>query len=180
MPACAALRRFGALATLTLVATVGTALALAPAASAAGSGFADSGQYQPVKPPPPTLISRRENEAANIAIAHIGDWYRYGAAGPREFDCSGLTMWSYDHAHLHLPRTAAGQYAAVRHIIKDHLQRGDLVFFHDSSGHVYHVAIFLYWNWQHRAVIIHAPHTGTRVHRQLVWTAAWYAGTRRP
>jgi cell wall-associated NlpC family hydrolase len=125
-------------------------------------------------------IDQKVNHAANIAVAHIGDPYRYGAAGPQAFDCSGLAMWSYDHANLHLPRTAAEQYAAVRHLVKAHLQRGDLVFFHDRYGHVYHVGIFLYWNAQHRAVIVHAPYPGQRVHREAVWTSSWYAGTRRP
>jgi cell wall-associated NlpC family hydrolase len=182
MPASAALRRLCAIATLTVAGLTGSALALAPAASAAGPAPSASGTFQTRlqgHPGGQPLIARRANEAANIAIAHIGDPYRYGSAGPYSFDCSGLTMWSYDHAHLHLPRTAAGQYAAVRHEIKAHMRRGDLVFFHDSRGHVYHVGMFLYWNAQHRAVIIHAPHSGTRVHRQAVWTSAWYAGTRR-
>lgn len=126
------------------------------------------------------LTVAKINEAANVAIEQIGDPYRWGATGPGSFDCSGLSMWSYDHADLHLPRTAAEQYASVRHESKAYMVRGDLVFFHDSSGHVYHVGIFLHWNAEHRALIVHAPHTGQRVHRELVWTTAWYAGTRRP
>src|SRR5580765_1464528 len=126
MPASAAWRRLGAIVPLTFVGFVGSALLLAPAASAAGpaatTGFS---ARQFAHPNGGTLIQQRENQAANIAIAHIGDPYRYGAAGPREFDCSGLSMWSYTHAHLRLPRTAAGQYAAVRHLIKAHMVRGD-------------------------------------------------------
>jgi cell wall-associated NlpC family hydrolase len=165
MPASAAWRRLRAIVPLTLVALVATTIATAPDANAA------------TRLPP---VSFRANHAANVAIAQIGDPYRYGAAGPYAFDCSGLTMFSYAHARLSLPRTAAGQYAAVRHILKQNLMRGDLVFFHDSGGHVYHAALFLYWNKDHRAVIVHAPHTGTVVHRQPVWTSSWYAGTRRP
>ena len=104
----------------------------------------------------------------------------YGAAGPHAFDCSGLSMFSYSHARMRLPRTAAEQYAAVRHIHKKNMKRGDLVFFHDGSGHVYHVAIFLFWRKDHRAAIVHAPYPGQVVHRQPVWTSAWYAGTKRP
>jgi cell wall-associated NlpC family hydrolase len=166
MPASAVWRRLRVIVPLTLAALAATGVA-APGANA--------GQAARL----PT-VTFRENHAANVAISHIGDPYRYGAAGPSAFDCSGLTMFSYGHARLHLPRSAAEQYAAVRHIHPKNMIRGDLVFFHDSSGHVYHVAMFLYWNSHHRAVIIHAPHTGTRVHRQAVWTSAWYSGTRRP
>ena len=183
MPACAALRRLGAITALTIAGFAGTALALTPAASAVGAGLSTTAHQSGNKVGDPngeTVIEQRINQAANVAIAHIGDPYRYGASGPSSFDCSGLTMWSYDHSHMSLPRSAAEQYAAVRHLIKAHMVRGDLVFFHDGSGHVYHVGMFLYWNPQGQAVIIHAPHTGTVVHRQVVWTSAWYAGTRRP
>lgn len=127
---------------------------------------------------PPVVV--RLQHAASIAISKIGDPYRYGAEGPSAFDCSGLTMYAYSHAGLSLPRTAAEQYASVRHIAKDNLQRGDLLFFHDSSGHVFHVAMFLQWDRLHRPIFVHAPYPGTHVHREVPWTSAWYAGTRRP
>jgi cell wall-associated NlpC family hydrolase len=173
MPASPAWRRLCAIVPLTLAAVAATSVIASPSASAA----ADQQTQQAVHLPPVTF---RINHAANVAIGHIGDWYHYGSAGPNTFDCSGLAMYSYGHARLRLPRTSAGQYAAVRHILKKNLVRGDLVFFHDSAGHVYHVGIFLYWNIHHQAVIVHAPHTGTRVQRSPVWTSAWYAGTRRP
>jgi cell wall-associated NlpC family hydrolase len=165
MPAFAAWRRLCAIVPLALVALAATTV-VAPSAGA------DQQRLPPV--------SFRANHAANVALAQLGDPYRYGAAGPNAFDCSGLTMFSYGHSRLHLPRTAAGQYGAVRHILKQNLMRGDLVFFHDSGGHVYHAAIFLYYNAHHQAVIVHAPHSGTRVQRTPVWTSSWYAGTRRP
>lgn len=181
MPASAVWRRLCAVLPVALAALAASSLAISPHADAAGGpvNTAASSQvsHQATHLPP---VRVRANHAANVAIAHIGDPYRYGAAGPSSFDCSGLTMFSYAHARLSLPRTAAGQYAAVRHILKQNLMRGDLVFFHDGSGHVYHAAMFLYWNDRHQAVIIHAPHTGTVVHRQPVWTSSWYAGTRRP
>lgn len=152
------------------------ALIVAPLLSAPSATATQSGGHTQSLPP----IAARINQAANVAIAQIGDPYRYGAAGPYAFDCSGLSMFSYDHSHLYLPRTAASQYAAVRHIRAAQMIRGDLVFFHDSHGHVYHMGMFLYWNADHRAVIIHAPYPGQRVHRAPVWTSSWWAGTRRP
>lgn len=171
MPASRAWRRLRAIVPLSTVALVAALMVGAPAATASQNG----GHAQALPP-----IAARINQAANVAISHIGDPYRYGAAGPSAFDCSGLSMFSYDHSNLYLPRTAASQYAAVRHISPSQMIRGDLVFFHDSNGHVYHVGMFLYWNSEHRAVIIHAPYPGQRVHRAPVWTSSWYAGTRRP
>jgi cell wall-associated NlpC family hydrolase len=180
MPAPAAWRRLCAIVPVALAALVATTVLAAPGADAIGqmstAGVRQKDQQEPRLPP----VSFRINHAANVALAHLGDPYHYGSAGPGSFDCSGLAMFSYGHARLQLPRTAAGQYAAVRHILKQNMDRGDLVFFHDGSGHVYHVGIFLYWNSRHQAVIVHAPHPGTNVQRSPVWTSSWYAGTRRP
>jgi cell wall-associated NlpC family hydrolase len=101
----------------------------------------------------------------------------YGATGPRAFDCSGLMLYSFRAAGLHLPRTAAEQAHAVRHISRSHMRRGDLVFFR-SGGHVYHVGMFD--GWSHgRRIILHAPHTGAKVRKEAIWTNAWFPGTMR-
>jgi cell wall-associated NlpC family hydrolase len=182
MPARPAWRGLSAIVPVAVAAIFGSTLVLAPAANAvattttSASATAEHQAHASNVPP----LSRRIRHAANIAIAHIGDPYVYGAAGPRAFDCSGLSMFSYTHARMRLPRTAAEQYNAVRHILKKNMKRGDLVFFHDGNGHVYHVAIFLFWRKDHRASIVHAPYPGQVVHRQPVWTSAWYAGTKRP
>lgn len=167
MPASAVRRRLRApLSVLVLVALLFGALGLSTSSASAT-----------VRLPP---VSVRLEHAAAIALTRIGDPYVYGAEGPSAFDCSGLMLYAYSHAHLTLPRSAAAQYAAVRHIPKANLQRGDLIFFHDRYGHVFHVAMFLMWDRFHRAVFIHAPYPGTVVHRTVPWTSAWYAGTRRP
>lgn len=127
-----------------------------------------------------TLIKNRKRKirhGVHVALRQKGDPYRYGAAGPGSFDCSGLTMYAYKKAHLRLPRTSDGQARAVRRIGKKHMKRGDLVFFH-NGGNVYHAAIYLGRNNGHR-VILHAPYSGTRVRKERVWTSSWYAGTMR-
>jgi cell wall-associated NlpC family hydrolase len=89
----------------------------------------------------------KQSEVRKIATAkalrQIGKPYVWGAEGPKSFDCSGLVMWSYHKAGVTTPRIAADQFAAARLIPASRAVRGDLVFYHDSIGHVYHVGIYL-------------------------------------
>lgn len=100
------------------------------------------------------------------AAAQAGDPYRYGAAGPHAFDCSGLVLYSAKRNGKHLPRTSSAQRGATRRIAFKDRRRGDLVFFHGSSG-VYHVGIYAGMN-----TIWHAPYTGARVRKERIWTSA--------
>ena len=120
---------------------------------------------------------RRIHHGLEVAIRQKGDPYSYGSAGPRAFDCSGLTMFAYGKAGLYLPRSSDGQAAYVRHIPKSKLRRGDFVFF-KNGGSVYHVAIYL-GHHHGRRFILHAPHSGTVVQRDPIWTSSWFAGTMR-
>ena len=131
-------------------------------------------------PPADASAARRIDKiqhATRIAANQKGDPYVYGAAGPNAFDCSGLTYYAYKKVGIHLPRSSDAQYRHVRHIRKHNMKRGDLMFFH-SGGGVYHVGIFVGWS-EGRRVLLHAPNSGERVHRERVWTRSWYAGTLR-
>lgn len=140
--------RAGAAALLAAAALVGSANT-APAARAAAG----------------TLESR----ALGVAAAEDGAPYRYGAAGPDSFDCSGLTYYAYRQAGARLPRTAEDQYRSAQAVPRSQLTPGDLVFFH-HGGYVYHVAIYAGANQ-----VWHAPRPGTRVRRERIWTdAVWY------
>ena len=63
--------------------------------------------------------------------------YRYGAAGPNAFDCSGLVNWAYKSsgvvAAAHQPGACRG---SARRCRKSALQPGDLVFFYKPVSHV--------------------------------------------
>jgi cell wall-associated NlpC family hydrolase len=77
------------------------------------------------------------------ARKHLGQKYVWGAAGPTTFDCSGLVEYSYLHAAaMSLPRVAADQFAAAHLIPASRAVPGDLVFYHDGVGSVYHVGIY--------------------------------------
>ena len=82
-------------------------------------------------------------DAVDLAARLIGRPYVWGAEGPREFDCSGLTQYVYERVGVDLPRQAiqqskAGDAAGRR------LQRGDLLFFSTDTrrGLVTHVGLY--------------------------------------
>jgi len=118
----------------------------------------------------------------DITRHQTGDPYRYGAAGPSRFDCSGLVFYSYRHAGFrHIPRTASAQARRMRRIPKRRLHRGDFVFFYSGrarAGNVYPVGVFAGWRRGHRTMI-DAPHTGSHVRRERIWGHRWFAGTLR-
>lgn len=76
------------------------------------------------------------------ARKHIGQPYVWGAEGPKSFDCSGLVMYSYGKNGFTTPRVSQDQFHAARVIPASRLVPGDLVFYHDSEGSVYHVGIY--------------------------------------
>ncbi|MHA6758759.1 C40 family peptidase [Streptacidiphilus sp. PAMC 29251] len=118
----------------------------------------------------PASAATIEAKALSIAASKHGDPYSYGSAGPNRFDCSGLTYYSFKKAGKTLPRTAQAQYNKVHHISKASLRPGDLVFFHTGSS-VYHVGIYA-----GGGKIWHAPHTGTYVKLEKIWTKSVYYG----
>lgn len=83
----------------------------------------------------------------NSLLGFIDDWfgtrYRYGGTTKKGVDCSALTgsllMAVYG---LAMPRTAREQYNSTKHIKKEDLKEGDLVFF-NTKGYVSHVGLYL-------------------------------------
>ncbi|GAA4730828.1 hypothetical protein GCM10023350_12670 [Nocardioides endophyticus] len=116
--------------------------------------------------------------AMRTAVAQKGDPYAYGASGPRSFDCSGLTFYSFRRAGFsRIPRTSSAQAHFARHISRGAMKRGDLMFFTGRGG-VYHVGVFAGWG-HGRRLVLHAPYSGTRVRTDRVWTNSWFPGTLR-
>jgi cell wall-associated NlpC family hydrolase len=109
--------------------------------------------------------------ALDAARSRIGKPYRWGGSGPDSFDCSGLTMWSWAHAGVSLPHSAAAQYNGLRHVPLSQLQPGDLVFY-GSPPH--HVGIY-----EGGGVMINALKTGTNVRRDSIYIMT-PSGAARP
>jgi len=86
-------------------------------------------------------------------LSFIDYWYgapyRYGGESRDGIDCSAFAflLLSSVYSVATLPRTSKEQYEACRHISRDQLQEGDLVFFHTLSGKkhrgVTHVGVYL-------------------------------------
>jgi cell wall-associated NlpC family hydrolase len=80
--------------------------------------------------------SAAAQRAVQFALAQVGKPYVFGAAGPGAYDCSGLTMAAWQQGGVSLPHSAADQYNYGRHVSRDELQPGDLIFFYQPIGHV--------------------------------------------
>ena len=70
------------------------------------------------------------------ALGKVGSPYRYGAAGPNAFDCSGLVNWAYKGSGKSLPRSSSALSRIGSPVSKSALQPGDLVFFYKPVSHV--------------------------------------------
>lgn len=94
-----------------------------------------------------------------------GTPYRYGGTSPRGFDCSGYTGYVYKRAGKKLPRTSRAQYSATKHLSRRSAKPGDLVFFKNGSGRVYHVGIFAGGN-----MLWHSSKPGVPVRKAKIWS----------
>lgn len=86
------------------------------------------------------------NDALQAALGRRGSQYEWGATGPSEFDCSGLTSWSYARASITIPRTSREQWTAGKSVSLDALQPGDLLFYDDGTGNpgaIHHVGMYV-------------------------------------
>src|ERR687897_979249 len=84
--------------------------------------------------------------AVRFALAQLGKPYRWGADGPKSFDCSGLVQTSYRAAGVHLPRVSRQQYGAGKLVSLKRLRAGDLLFYAKATSDrrtFYHVGMYL-------------------------------------
>ncbi|HVE74402.1 MAG TPA: NlpC/P60 family protein [Mycobacteriales bacterium] len=86
----------------------------------------------------PTLGERAVAEAKR----HVGKSYKWGAAGPSRFDCSGFTMYVFARLGKSLPHNSAAQSRAVPRIANSAKRPGDLIFTRRSNGSIGHVGIY--------------------------------------
>jgi cell wall-associated NlpC family hydrolase len=128
-----------------------------------GGGGGGGGNF-----PTPTIPAH--GDVVDYARSRLGCPYRWGAAGPSEFDCSGLAMWCYAKVGISLPHFSGAQINVGQRVSLADLQPGDLVFF---GSPIHHVGIYI-----GGGMMIHAPHTGTVV--KISPLESGFAGACRP
>lgn len=99
----------------------------------------------------------KKNDVVKCAYTLIGRPYVYGATGPNEFDCSGLTQYVYKSTGKNISRTTYTQVKEGIEVKRNNLMPGDLVFF-NTTGNMSHVGIYV-----GNGSFIHAPRTGKPV-----------------
>ncbi len=115
---------------------------------------------------PPPVNAGGASRAVAFAKAQIGEPYVWGAAGPRSWDCSGLTMKAWAAGGKSLPHYSVAQYTGSTPVRPSQLRAGDLVFWGSSSSpsSIYHVALYI-----GGGQIIHAPRTGRPVTQESMY-----------
>lgn len=111
--------------------------------------------------------------AVRAAESQIGVPYVWGGeTAHRGFDCSGLTQWAWQTAGFTIPRTAASQYFALRHVPLSELRPGDLLFYYNLDGdhQVDHVVMYVGSGPWGTSTIIQAAHTGTNIALSPIFT----------
>jgi cell wall-associated NlpC family hydrolase len=98
--------------------------------------------------------------AAAYACNQIGKPYKWAAAGPSSFDCSGLTMKAWAAAGVSLAHYTVTQKQQTRRISRTDLQPGDLVFFFSD---IHHMGLYV-----GNGLMVHAPRTGDFVRMQYI------------
>jgi peptidoglycan DL-endopeptidase CwlO len=110
---------------------------------------------------PPSTLPGNVAAVVRYAYAQIGKPYRWGAAGPDAFDCSGLTMMAWAQAGVSLPHSSRAQFGIGRQVTKAELRAGDLVF---RNSPISHVSLYVGNGMQ-----VAATHTGSTVKLQSAW-----------
>lgn len=116
--------------------------------------------------------------AAAYAQKFIGTRYNYGGNHPNSgFDCSGLVQYSYKLAGLNVPRNTKYQFRNTRHVSRNRLRRGDLLFFNQQGKRFSHVGIYI-----GKDRFVHAPSSGKHVKISTLKNRYWkrhLSSTRR-
>lgn len=100
-----------------------------------------------------------------------GKPYKWGADGPKSFDCSGLVQYVYKKAGKKIGRTSGAQ-LKYKKIAKSKKKKGDILIF-KRNGRAYHSAIYA-----GKGTMWEAQRSGTRVGKHKIWSKGYVV--RRP
>jgi len=153
--------------------------------AAARAARADAAQYQDVDAP-----SDEARIAIHWAFEEIGVPYSWGGgdengptygfaqgAGTKGFDCSGLTLFAYGKAGIHLDHYTQSQWNEGKRVSsRSDLLPGDLMFFATDTSQpstIHHVSIYI-----GKGKMIEAPYTGEVVRVSSADRSDFIGGTR--
>jgi cell wall-associated NlpC family hydrolase len=129
--------------------------------------FEQTGQYPSISIPTANTVG---GQALQAAISKEGDPYIWGAAGPSEFDCSGLVVWAYGQEGIALPHYTGSLWNSGVHVARADLEPGDLVFFFPDISHV---GIYI-----GDGMMIDAPDFGEVVRVEPIYWSAYVGAVR--
>jgi cell wall-associated NlpC family hydrolase len=116
-------------------------------------------------------VTVRQKAGAKVlaeAKRHTGALYKYAAAGPSRFDCSGFTMYVYRKAiGKKLPHKANSQQKYGKAVSKSKKQVGDLIIFR-SGSYGYHAGIYAGGGYMYDS-----PHSGARVGKHKIFSSSY-------
>lgn len=147
------------------------ARAVARSGGAGGSGLRGRGPGPGGKAPAGGQVS----PVVAFAGDQVGEPYRWGAAGPDSWDCSGLTMLAWRQAGVSLSHYTGYQWSQSRRVPLSDLQPGDLVFFGASGPSSHHVGLYV-----GGGQMIEAPRAGMPVRYASIWRSGIVGYGGRP
>jgi cell wall-associated NlpC family hydrolase len=155
------------------VTTGNAAISVSPAQTSGSVVSASAVQGATAAPP----SSSRVDTVIAFARAQLGKPYRFAAAGPDAFDCSGLTTAAYRQVGVYLPQQSLMQSARGMAIDwhAESIRPGDLVFVNRSgTDFIGHVGIAI-----SSTMWIHAPREGDVVRIGIIPRADRIQAVRR-
>jgi cell wall-associated NlpC family hydrolase len=129
--------------------------------------FTQTGNYPNISIPTANTVGA---QALQAAMTRRGDPYIWGAAGPGEFDCSGLVVWAYAQEGIALPHYTGSLWNSGVHVARADLEPGDLIFF---FADISHVGIYV-----GNGLMIDAPDFGQTVKVEPIYWSAYVGAVR--
>jgi peptidoglycan DL-endopeptidase CwlO len=114
--------------------------------------------------------------AVDWALHQLGKPYRWAAAGPGSFDCSGLTMRAWGQAGVQIEHFTGYQWNSGPHIPLNQLRPGDLMFFGGKAAKpatIQHVGLYI-----GDGNMVDAPHDGASVRVETINEPGLIGATR--
>ncbi len=129
--------------------------------------YTQTGTYPTISIPTANTVGA---QALQAALTRVGDPYVWGAAGPGQFDCSGLVVWAFAQEGIALPHYTGSLWNSGIHVARQVLEPGDLVFFFADISHVgFYIG---------NGLMIDAPDFGVPVHVEPVYWSAYVGAVR--